>query len=108
MPTKREVMQDIIIDMICQIEQRLHPSADILLELEKDLRSTWGGDRPYIPHRRGDGDNRLHSERNSRILRAYQQGKHIAWLAKKESLSERRVLQIVSTLRAGLRPSGMG
>lgn len=106
MPSKREVMQDIILDMITQVEQRLKPAEEILLELEKDLRATWGGDRPYIPHRRGESG--LHSERNSRIMRAYQQGNHIAWLAKKESLSERRVLQIVSTLRAGRRPNGMG
>ncbi len=106
-------LPDIIVDMIQRIASLTLPSdaasrERVLQTLEKELRSTWGGDRAYIPHRRGDVDNKLHSERNSRILREHQQGRHIAWMAKKEGLSERRVLQIVGTLRAGRRPTGMG
>ncbi len=106
-------LPDIIVDMIQRVSALTLPADAVsreraLLELEKQLRATWGGDRAYIPHRRGDVDNKLHSERNSRIMREYQQGRHIAWLANKESLTERRVLQIVGTLRAGRRPNGMG
>jgi Mor family transcriptional regulator len=92
---------DIIVDMIQRLAPLLAPMGDAagpaLDALEKDLRATWGGDRAYIPHRRGDVDNRLHSERNSRILRAYQQGRHIAWLSKTEGISERQVMRITST-----------
>ena len=106
-------LPDIIVDMIQRVSALSLPPDGVsreraLLELEKQMRATWGGDRSYIAHRRGDVDNKLHSERNSRILREYQQGRHIAWLAKKESLTERRVLQIVGTLRAGRRPSSLG
>ena len=106
-------LPDIIVDMIQRVSALTLPPDGVsreraLLELEKQMRATWGGDRAYIPHRRGDVDNKLHSERNSRIMREYQQGRHISWLANKESLTERRVLQIVGTLRAGRRPNGMG
>lgn len=106
-----ERQEDIIIDMVQRCAAILaNPPLDAasqtkaLQDLEKGLRADWGGDRPYIAHRRGDG----HSERNSRIMRAHQQGKHIAWMAKKENLSERRVTQIIATLRAARRPQSAG
>jgi Mor family transcriptional regulator len=106
-------LPDIIVDMIQRIASlSLPPDAasreKVLLTLEKELRSTWGGDRAYIPHRRGSVDSALHSERNSRIQRAYQQGRQIAWLAKTEYLSERQVVRIVTPLRAARRPNSMG
>lgn len=106
-------LDDIIIDMIDRVAKLTLPPdsasrAQMLLELEKQLRDTWGGDRPYIAHRRGEASAQLHSERNSRIWRQAQQGRHIAWMAKAEGLSERRILQIIGTLRAGRRPTGAG
>lgn len=106
-------LPDIIVDMIQRVAAlSLPPDAasreKVLIALEKELRATWGGDRAYIPHRRGDVDNRLHSERNSRIWREYQQGRHIAWLAKKENISERWVLKIIGSMRAGRRPNSVG
>ena len=94
---------DIITDMLQRVAPLLEKLSDarekVLATLEKDLRGTWGGDRVYIQRRRGEADHKLHSERNSRILRAYQQGRHIAYMAKAEGLTERRVLQIVGALR---------
>ena len=96
---------DIIEDMMQRVAPLLAKPPGIetrekfLIALEKELRHIWGGDRVYIPHRRGAESGQLHSERNSRILRAHQQGRHIAYMAKAEGLSERRVLQIVGTLR---------
>lgn len=103
---------DIIADMLQRIAPLLgvppaNP-AQALATIEKDLRNLWGGDRVYIPHRRGGESGQLHSERNSRIERAYKSGRHIAWLAKTEGLSERRVHQIIGTLRAGRKPAGQG
>lgn len=112
---KQTAVKDIIVDMVQHVQALLTapPSTDVdrasaLLELEKSLRAEWGGDRPYIATRRGDVSAQLHSERNSRILRAYQAGRHIAWIAKKENLSERRVFQLVGTLKAARRPTGQG
>lgn len=106
MPTAN-AEQDIVIDIIQRVQVILQappatPEAteQTLLDLEKALRSSWGGDRPYIAHRRGDG----HSERNSRIWRAYQQGQHISYLARKENLTPRRVEQIVSAMRPARPP----
>ena len=96
--TRKPEPTDIITDMV----QRIAPlvaNAQALATVEKDLRNTWGGDRVYIPHRRGAESGQLHSERNSRIIRAYQAGRHIAYMARQEGLTERRVLQIVGVLR---------
>jgi Mor family transcriptional regulator len=106
-------LPDIIVDIIQRVACLKLPDDAVskeraLLELEKQLRATWGGDRAYIPHRRGDVDNKLHNERNSRIMREYQQGRHIAWLAKKENLSERWVHKIIGPMRASRRPNSMG
>ena len=104
-PTRNTDPGDIITDMMQRIATLLpklpEGTSKVLSALEKDLRHTWGGDRVYIPHRRGADSGQLHSERNSRILRAHQQGRHIAYMAKAEGLSERRVLQIVGALRTG-------
>lgn len=106
-------LPDIVVDMIQRVACLKLPDDAVskeraLLELEKQLRATWGGDRAYIPHRRGSVDSALHSERNSRIQRAYQQGRQIEWLAKTEYLSERQVVRIVTPLRAARRPNSMG
>ncbi len=104
--TKRgSALQDIVIDMVQRAEALLaDPPAELeraaaLLELEKALRSTWGGDRPYIAHRRGDG----HSDRNSRIYRAWLSGNHPGLIARRENVSARRILQIVNAMRAAAR-----
>ena len=68
--------------------------------IDKKVHGVFGGDTNYTPRRRGEYDSRLHSERNSRILRAYQQGRHIAYMAKAEGLTERHVLRIVNGLRS--------
>ena len=99
--------QDIIIDIMQRVRAMLaqppatQADADrALAQLEKDVRATWGGDRPYIAHRSGDG----HSERNSRIWRAWQQGQHISYMARKEGISPRRVEQIVREMRPARPP----
>ena len=105
--TRKPEPTDIITDMV----QRIAPlvaNAQALATVEKDLRNTWGGDRVYIPHRRGGESGQILSERNSRIWREYQQGRHIAWLAKKENVSERWVHKIISAMRASRRPNSMG
>ena len=106
-------LPDIIVDMIQRVAVLTLPTDTVsreraLLELEKQLRATWGGDRVYVPYRRGTEDSRLHSARNSRIIRAYQNGRHIVWLAKNENLTERRVQQIVTVIRPARRPQSAG
>ena len=78
------------------------PAAILRFKKQMLISRGWRGDRLYLT----DGVNK--SERNSRIARAYQQGRHVSWLAKNENITERRVLQIVGTLRAGRRPNSTG
>jgi len=103
--TRDNAMQDIVIDMVQRAEALLADPpaqgdrAQALHELEKALRDAWGGDRPYIAHRRGDG----HSDRNSRIYRAWLSGNHPGLLARRENLTPRRVLQIINAMRVAAR-----
>jgi Mor family transcriptional regulator len=102
--------QDIIIDIMERVAQLLgapleaarHEQA--LLDLERGIREIWGGDRPYIARRRGEIAAHLHSERNSRIWRAHQQGMRIALLAKREQISERQVIRILNGMRPAIPP----
>ena len=76
-----------------------------ILRFKKQILITkgWRGDRLYLT------DSSVNqSERNSRIARAYQQGRHIAWLSRTEGISERQVLRVVTSLRAGRRPNSTG
>jgi Mor family transcriptional regulator len=102
--------QDIIIDIMERVAKLLAapPKEDVraqaLLDLERDVREVWGGDRPYIARRRGEVAAHLHSERNSRIWRAHQQGMRIALLAKREQMSERQVIRIINGMRPAIPP----
>lgn len=62
-----------------------------LAELERDVRLDWGGDRPFIAKRAGEG----HSQRNSRIMRDYLNGERMALLQRRYELTPRRILQII-------------
>ena len=55
------------------------------------IRERWGGDRPYIARRAGEG----RSGRNESIRRDYQRGERLALLERRYGLTQRRLLQIV-------------
>ena len=70
-------------------------SDDVLKKIEQDVRHQWGGDRPYIGIRSGEG----HSERNSRIYRQYLQGERLEFLARRHSISYSQTKRIIQTQR---------
>ena len=55
------------------------------------VRERWGGDRPYIAKRLGEG----RSERNDRIRRDYLAGERFELLERRYGITSRRILQII-------------
>lgn len=62
-----------------------------LKKIDSDVRQQWGGDRPYIGIKMGEG----HSERNSRIYRQHLAGERSEFLARRHSLSKSQVERII-------------
>lgn len=55
------------------------------------IRERWGGDRPYIARRLGEG----RSERNVAIRRDHQRGESLALLERRYQLCRRQLLRII-------------
>jgi Mor family transcriptional regulator len=62
-----------------------------LPRIEREVRLDWGGDRPFIARRAGEG----HSQRNSRIMRDHLAGERMALLERRYGLTRVRIWQIV-------------
>lgn len=63
-----------------------------LRRAEAQIRDRWGGDRPYIARRIGQG----RSARNDAIRRDHRAGERVPLLARRYQISERRVQQILT------------
>lgn len=83
---------DIVQDMLSVVMALAPEFTQALAErADAELRQRWGGDRPYIARRRGEGS----SARNARIKADYLRGERISYLSRHYELSERRILQIL-------------
>ena len=68
-------------------------TAELAGELGAELRDQWGGDRPYIARRAGEG----RSGRNESIRRDYQRGERLALLERRYNISQRHILRIIKS-----------
>ena len=66
-------------------------SEDLALEIERQIRRDWGGDRVYIA-RSPNGD---FSARNQAILRDWRAGERVSLIARRYGVSRRLVYKIV-------------
>lgn len=66
-------------------------TAELAGELGAELRDQWGGDRPYIARRAGEG----RSGRNEAIRRDYQRGERVPLLARRYSLTPQQIYKIL-------------
>lgn len=95
---------DIVQDILARVSEAQAKQPDkpldeaALKKIEALVRQQWGGDRPYIGIKTGDGHS--HSDRNSRIYRQYLQGERVEFLAIKHSLSRSQVLRAIQAARA--------
>lgn len=89
---------DIVQDILARVAEASAKQTDkpldeaALKKIELDVRQQWGGDRPYIGLKSGEG----HSERNSRIYRQHLAGERTEFLARRHSLSNSQVTRIIS------------
>lgn len=67
-------------------------SAAMMAPAAKQVRETFGGDRPYIARRQGDG----RSARNDAIRRDHQAGERIPMLMRRYGLGRTQLHQIIN------------
>lgn len=83
---------DIVRDILARIMAASSSlSEEMALEIERQIRRDWGGDRVYIA-RSPEGDL---SERNRAILRDWRAGERVSLIARRYRVSRRLVYKIV-------------
>jgi Mor family transcriptional regulator len=92
-------MSDIVLDTLQALTDILKAEGVLvrpaqLSAAEKIVKSTYGGDRIYIPHR-GEIVQRAISERDEAIRRGFARGERVELLARRHGLTVRRVQQIL-------------
>ena len=86
---------DDFVDDVLATVRELVPSlsAEVCAQACAAIRERWGGDRPYIARRAGEG----RSGRNDAIRRDYQRGERLALLERRYSISQRHILRIIKS-----------
>jgi len=84
-------------DIVADILQRVVAitpgfTAALAAQVDRDVRDLWGGDRPYIARRAGEGS----SQRNAAIRRDWRAGERIGYLVRKYGLTRQRIHQILA------------
>lgn len=84
---------DDFVDDVLRVIRALVPemSTEQAHQAASAVRDRWGGDRPYIARRAGDG----RSMRNDAIRRDYLRGERFELLERRYGLTRRRLIQIV-------------
>ena len=84
---------DIVSDILKRVVA-LAPSfsAELAVRIDREVREHWGGDRPYIARRAGEGT----SARNDAIRRDHQAGERMGLLCRRYGLSRQRIHQILA------------
>ena len=85
------VPDDFVSDVLAVVASVAPLAPEQVAAAEAEVRARWGGDRPYIAHRAGEGK----SQRNEQIRRDYLRGERLALLERRYGLSQRRLLQII-------------
>ena len=87
-PSDNDIIDDILARVIAMAPSFSAALAD---QVSREAREQWGGDRPYIAKKAGDG----HSSRNDSIRRDYLLGAHMHLLERRYALSRARIWQIL-------------
>lgn len=91
--TPPAIVSDDIVDDLFATIFKLAPefSRAVAANADKQIRSRWGGDRPYVRRNLGEARNR----RNQTIFEQYKRGDSIASLARRWTLTERQIHNII-------------
>ena len=91
-PAPQPMGDDFVVDLQGIVRQHIAKIPDdILHAIGAAIRERWGGDRPYIAKRPGEG----RSERNATIRREFRRGDSVPLLARRHQLGRRQILRIV-------------
>jgi hypothetical protein len=89
---------DFVCDVVVMVRQHLPAMPDeAAAAVDAALRERWGGDRPYIAKRHGEG----RSDRNAAIRRDFQRGESVALLSRRYSLSRMSIYRVLGLECAG-------
>lgn len=89
-PNENDIIDDILRRVIAMAPGF---SAALAVQIDKEARAKWGGDRPYIGIRSGAGT----SSRNAAIKRDYLAGEHIPLLERRYGLGKSRLWEIIKS-----------
>lgn len=84
---------DDFVDVLAAMVVELLPEmqGDRLADLKAAVRDRWGGDRPFIARRAGEG----RSGRNQAIRADFQRGERVAFLARRYHLHRAQIYRIL-------------
>lgn len=83
---------DFVSDVLAIVQQvAASVTPEQAAKVDAALRERWGGDRPYIAKRRGEG----RSDRNAAIRRDFQRGESIPFLMRRYSLSRVTIWRVL-------------
>jgi Mor family transcriptional regulator len=91
MVKKKPTDNDIIDDIFAAVIDLAPAFKEKLLQLKREKRDAWAGDRPFIARRDGEG----RSQRNEAIVRDYLRGERVALLSRRYEITERHVLRVL-------------
>lgn len=93
-PQVGEAPDDIVADVLQRIAIRAKLPADVLAEIDREIRKDWGGERPYIA-KGGERERLQRSVREMTIRAEHRRGDHVGLLARRWGYSVRRIQQII-------------
>lgn len=86
------VDDDFVCDVLALVQQIAgNVTPDQVAQVDAALRERWGGDRPYIAKRQGEG----RSDRNAAIRRDFQRGESVALLVRRYNLSRVTIWRVL-------------
>lgn len=93
-PGAAEHADDFVCDVLALLASLLPGlQPEQIAQADSALRERWGGDRPYIARRLGQG----RSDRNTAIRRDYLRGESFELLERRYGLSKRQLIYIVKS-----------
>jgi Mor family transcriptional regulator len=85
-----DILEDVFSRLLAMAPQF---NAAVAKQMEADLRAAWGGQRVYVPNKRGQG----RSDRNDAIRRDfYRNGDHIHLLTRRYKLTRVQIWRILN------------
>jgi Mor family transcriptional regulator len=88
-----EMTDDIIVDVLRRVLELAPAFTQALADqVDREIRSRWAGDAPYISARAGDGRSR----RNEAIRRDYRSGERTGLLCRRYGLTPRQIQRILA------------